>query len=373
MRKALFILVIICLTCFVTGCKDQNIIENLTLSLVIGIDLNENNELVFSLSSPVFNKEAKDKEEQYEVKTTSLRKSREKFDMHVLGITNGGKAQVILIGKRLAQQPEWYTLLDGFFRDAKNTVTSRLVLVDGSVTDIMHLAPKDKPRLPIYLTKMIDTSILRNETIKTTLQEFHRQTLDKGVTASITEIGLKEKRIEIIGAALLDEQSHYKLAIQSGDTKLLYMLQHKLKGKFPFTLELPDIPSKGELIQKNELSFDTQTISVKTDARYENDKFRFDVNIKMGISLTELYFPLDLRKSGSKLEAQIEEELDRHFKRFVQKIQKAHIDPVGFGTYARAYANPEWLKVQDHWGDAFARAEVHVKTNVKILGMGIVK
>lgn len=52
---------------------------------------------------------------------------------------------------------------------------------------------KDKPRLPLYLTKLVDTASLRNITVKTNLQELHEQIADKGLTANMTEMKKRKK------------------------------------------------------------------------------------------------------------------------------------------------------------------------------------
>ncbi|MBU5444880.1 Ger(x)C family spore germination protein [Paenibacillus sp. MSJ-34] len=374
MTKKLFAVFITCLALLaLTGCKDQNLIENLTLSLVIGMDLNEQNEFEVSISSPVFNKEAKDKEEEFQVTSTTLRKSRDEFDKVVLGSTAGGKAELILVGKKLMRHPGWATILDALYRDPKNTVTPRLVMVDGPVYDIIRLSPKDKPRLPLYLMKVIDMAYVRNVTVRTTLQQFYRHHKEKGMTSAITEIGLKGRDIQILGTALLDDREKYKLTISSTETKLLNMMKQPGKGAFPLTLQLPEFKSSLRFLPTNQLSFNTFSVKTRKKARYDRGKFRFDVNIKMAIFLTERLFPIDMRKETRALERCIESELERQFADFIRKIQAAKIDPVGFGMYARAYAYPQWKKVEDDWGEEFADAEVNVKVDVEIQGMGAMK
>lgn len=357
----------------ITGCKDQNVIENMTLSLVIGMDLNEQNEFEVSISSPVFNKEAKEKEEKFEVTSTTLRNSRDELDKVVLGSTAGGKAELILVGKKLMRHPGWATILDALYRDPKNTVTSRLAMVDGPVFDIVRLSPKDKPRLPLYLMKLIDMAYVRNVTVKTTLQQFFRQNKEKGMTSAITEIGLRGNDIKILGTALLDDREKYKITISSMETKLLNMMKQSAKGSFPMTLQLPEFKSSLRFLQTNQLSFNTLSVKTRKKARYERGKFRFDVNVKMGIFLTERLFPIDMRKETRVLERYIESELERQFADFIRKMQAAKIDPVGFGMYARAYAYPQWKKVEDNWAKEFADAEVRVKVDVEIQGMGAMK
>ncbi|MEH7375396.1 Ger(x)C family spore germination protein [Neobacillus drentensis] len=365
-RKTL--LCISLLAVLMTGCVDQMNIEDVTLSLILGLDLDKDDHLVFYMSSPVFNKEAKVKEEKVEMKAVTLRDAREKFDTTVMALTTGSKTQLFLIGKKLLKRKNWIDYLDPFFRDPKNTVTSRVVAVDGPVSDVIFFRPKDKPRLPLYLANLVDTAYRRNVTVKTTIQEFHEQTTEKGMTASITEMK-KDHKIMLTGTALLDEQSRYKLSIKPHENKLLRILQHKTKGDFPFTISVP-LESNGR--DKHWVSFSTPKVKVKTKVRYD-DHFIFDTDVKMRIAITERLFPFNVRKDTAKLQKSIETKLQADFERLIKKTQTATIDPFGFGIYARAYTYPEWKKVQNQWGKAFSKADVNVKVRVTIGGMGTIK
>lgn len=84
-----------------TGCFDQRNVEDVSLTLILGIDLDPNDNLLVYISSPVFNKEAKIKEETTGVKSATVRKARDQFDATVMALTAGSKTQVILVGKRL--------------------------------------------------------------------------------------------------------------------------------------------------------------------------------------------------------------------------------------------------------------------------------
>ncbi|MDR4913685.1 Ger(x)C family spore germination protein [Bacillus pseudomycoides] len=351
-----------------TGCFDQTNVEDVSLTLVLGIDLDRNNNLLVYMSSPVFNKEAKVKEETTGVKSVTTRNSRDKFDATVMALTSGSKTQVILVGKRLMKQKNWENYLDPFYRDPKNTVTTRVVAVDGPVSDVIFYHPKDKPRLPLYLTKLVDTAYLRNIAVKTTLQKLHEQVADKGITASITEMK-KKNRIWVTGTALLDEKGRYKLALKSDENKLLRILQQETKGEFPFTIALK---LKSDSQDKDWISFSAQNIKVKTKVKYDNH-FIFNIDVKMRISIIERLFSFNTRKDAAKLQKAIETKLEADFKQLIKKIQAAKIDPIGLGVYARTYTYPEWKKVQNKWNKALAKGDVNVKVNVEIGGMGTIK
>ncbi|WNQ12556.1 Ger(x)C family spore germination protein [Paenibacillus aurantius] len=369
MRRMLIGLV--ALTLLTAGCKDKINIENLSLSLLVGIDLDEENNLIFSTSSPVFSQEAKIKEEEYTSPATTLRKSRDEDDKTFMALTTGGKTQVLLIGKRVTQHKGWFKLLEPYLRDPKNTLNGRIVMVDGPAYEILQYTPKDKPRLPLYVSELIDTAYSRNVSVKATLQDLRRVTYEKGMTASVTEMR-KDGRLFVSGTALFDEEGRYKFTIGSDENRLLRILQHETKGEFLFTYKASDQPN-GEVFPENAYSFSAEDISVKTKTGYANNKFKFDIGVKMRVTLRERLFPLDVRKEESKLERDIEQQLEKRFDRLIAKIQKAKIDPIGLGLYARAYEYDKWKPVQDRWGEALSMADVNVKVKVTIAGMGTTK
>ncbi|MEI4799821.1 Ger(x)C family spore germination protein [Bacillus sp. NPDC077411] len=359
---------ILLLVFMMTGCFDQTNVEDVSLTLMLGIDLDQNDNLLVYMSSPVFSKEAKRKEENTGVKSVTVRNSREEFDATVMALTSGSKTQVFLVGKRLMKQKNWEKYLDPFYRDPKNTVTTRVIAVDGPVSDVIFYNPKDKPRLPLYLTKLVDTAYLRNVTVKTTLQKLHEQTIDKGMTASITEMKKKNK-LWLTGTALLDEKGRYKFTLKSDENKLLRILQHETKGEFPFTIP---IKLKSDNQDKDWISFSTQNIKVKTKVRYDNH-FIFHIDVKMRIGITERLFSFNTRKDAAKLQKAIETKMEADFKQLIKKIQAAEIDPIGLGIYARTYTYPQWKKVQNNWNKALAKGDVNVKVSVRIGGMGTIK
>ncbi|MGD8189323.1 Ger(x)C family spore germination protein [Brevibacillus ginsengisoli] len=359
------------LTLLTTGCMDRTDIEDVSLSLLVGIDLDEKNNLIFSNSSPVFSREAKIKEEIYITPAPSMREQREEADKTFMALTTGGKVQAILIGKSLIKHKHWLKLLEPFLRDPKNSITGRIVMVNGNAYDVIKFLPKDKPRLPLYLSKLIDTAHRRNITVKTSLQDLRRDAFEKGKTASITELQKKE-RLLVTGTALLGEQDEYKLSLDPTETKLLHILQHQTKGEFPFTFQAPDQPP-GKIFPANIYSFSANDISVKTKTDYAQDKFKFDIRVKMRVILTERMFKLDVRKESKKLERDIEKEMVKRMNKLIHKIQSAKIDPIGFGLYARAYEYEQWKSVKNRWGDTFSKADVKVHVKATISGMGTTK
>lgn len=372
-KRLLYVLIIIMIIIIIPGCSDRLDMEDSTNNLAIGLDLDNENNLLVYLNSPAFGRDIKKKTLEVEVKSLTIRQSREQQDEFSPGVITGRKVQVMLIGKRIFEHENWFRILDVFFRDMKNPLTPRIIAVDGSISDIVYLHPKDQPMLPLLLRGMVDTKSDRSETAKTTLQKLHWQMYEKGITPYISEIQLdKAKRIRLTGVSLLDHKGKYKTSLNIEETCLLQILNKNAKKPVSFTLPIPGEKKSGPF-QTDHLSISVQGMKTKIKTSYKQDKFRFDINIKMPAGLTELLFPFDVRKNGKELEKMISEHMQKQFEKLIKNIQKHQIDPIGLGLYARANEYSQYKKVEDHWGEALSKADIHVSVKVTIGSMGPVK
>ncbi|NEW09061.1 Ger(x)C family spore germination protein [Paenibacillus sp. SYP-B3998] len=369
MKNKLRILLAAVLIVWLPGCSEAVDLENLTLGLVIGVDLDEHNQLVSYFSSPLFNKNVSKSTLTLESNAKTLRATRREFDSMATGLAVGGKTQVILIGKRLMQHGDWFSLFDVFFRDAKNSLSERVIAVDGDVSEIMQNIPQDMPPLSLHLASLIDTKELRNETVKTNLQQFDKQMFEKGITPYISLIKVENERIKLTGTALLDKKGRLVMTLDQNETTLLRILQNSSRGQQSLSASIPGA-QKSDIYDKNNLTFSINSVKNKMKTGYRDGKFEFDIKLNMFVSLKERLFTYDMRKNREKLEQQIQEQIKKQFEELIKKCQKNQIDPIGLGQYARAYQYKKWKQVQEHWGETFSEADVHlsVKTNIKYMG-----
>lgn len=372
-KRPLYILIFIMIVVIVPGCSDRLDMEDSTNNLALGLDLDNENNLLIYLNSPAFGRDIKKKTLEVEVKSLTIRQSREQQDEFAPGVITGRKVQVMLIGKRILEHEDWFRILDVFFRDMKNPLTPRIIAVDGSISEIIYLHPKDQPMLPLMLRGMVDTKSARSETVKTTLQQLHWQMYEKGVTPYMSEIQLdKAKQIRLAGVTLLDHKGKYKTSLNAEETGLLQILNKNAKKPVSFTLPIPGEKKSGPF-HTDHLSISVEGMKTKIKTSYKQNKFRFDINIKMPARLTERLFPFDVRNNVKELEKMISEHVQKQFENLIKNIQEHQIDPIGLGLYARAHEYSQYKKVEDHWGEALSKADIHVSVKVILGSMGPVK
>ncbi|WP_028549620.1 Ger(x)C family spore germination protein [Paenibacillus sp. UNC451MF] len=356
-----------------TGCSDRTDLEDATIPLALGLDLDENNKFHVYITSPEFSKSVKKKHHEISEPADTLRQSRIGQDAHSAGAFQGRKYQVVLLGQRLLQQENWFRMLDVLFRDSKNTVTDRVIAINGSISKLIELNPPDEPYLPLLLKGMIDTKSARSETVKTTVQELHRQIFETGITPSIAEVKLAENNdIRLNGTMLLDHKGKYATTLNAQETVLLKLLQKEARKSSSLSFTVPGIPKTGPF-QTNMISLSTEGARTKIKTSYGDDKFQFQFTVHIPAVLSEKVFPYNLRKNGNQLDTIIAKQAQLQFENLIKKIQQHKIDPIGLGLYARAYHYKQFAQVEDHWGEALAKADIHVSVNVTFKAMGPVK
>ncbi|WP_308634121.1 Ger(x)C family spore germination protein [Paenibacillus silvisoli] len=358
------------LAILLSGCKDRVDLENVTLLLMIGLDLDENNNLMLYSSSPVFSREAKSKNETTKVTALTARDARGALEAKVSALISIGKLQNVLISKRLLRHKGWIQLLDVLYRDSKAGSNARLICVDGPVEPVMFFKPDNKRRLPLHVAKLVDTAHERNLVERSTIFEFHRLLFDKAITPFMTELRLVDKEVVLTGTALLDNEGLYQTVINLKENQLLQIIQDEQLADLSLTLVLPNVKHEESVFETRAVSFYVTEVKRKVKVDYAQGRFIFDIDLDLPIHVTELLFPFDVIHDASKLEALINKQMEQKMEALIKKMQKAAVDPTGLGLYARAYRYADFKKVSEDWEASFAKADVkvHVRTKVRDYG-----
>ncbi|MGG4143356.1 Ger(x)C family spore germination protein [Paenibacillus algorifonticola] len=364
--------IIAVLSLILSSCGDQLNLENATIPLLLGMDLDKNDKFHFYLTTPVFSKNIKKKSSEMIGVAKTLRQSRSEQDAQSAGSTQGRNYQIILIGKRMLEHEGWFPMLDVIYRDARNTITDRVVVVDGSVPEMLYLNPPDQPMLPILLRGMVDTTSSHSETVSTTAHELHRQFFDKGVTPYVSQVKIIGGKVRIQGTALLSKTGIYKGLLNAQETVLMSILQKNALPGFSLSYQLPEEPKKTPFAT-NTVSFSTGKVKTKIKTGFKNNRFKFDIKVSLVVGLSEHLFPFDVYHDSKQLENMISQQVTSHFNALITKFQKLEIDPIGLGVYARAHEYKAFKKVEDDWAKVLSQADITVTAKVKIAAMGPIK
>ncbi|MFF2876032.1 Ger(x)C family spore germination protein [Gottfriedia sp. NPDC057991] len=370
MKKIAQCLLIVMLLTGLTGCKDKINIEDITMALLYGIDIDEQGEVNIYMASPVFSKEVKEKNEQFKVKSLSIKEASDFIDSRATGITAGGKVQTVLISRKVIEYKDWYSILDLFYRDPKMRLNADIVFVNGPVSDVIEFSPKNKPRLSIFIPQLIKTANFRNVSVRTSLRNYYSMKTEKGMTPFAPELTLKDNVLEISGTTLLNNQNQYKRTLSLKETLLLKILRANTEGQLSMWLKAKQHTKNENTISKEKISFYIMDIKRNVKKKYKDGKYEFNINLKLPVAITESPIKLNDNSQG-KLKKEIEKELQKELNIFVKSLQNDKLDPIGFGLFARSFKYSEWKKVEDNWVGAFQQSKINVKVKIILIDKGI--
>jgi len=355
-----------------TGCGNGKInLEDATVPLALGLDV-KNQKLHYYVSAPVFSKDIQKKSREAEGIAEGLRQSKNQQDAQFPGSVAGRNYQVIIVGKELLKYKNWFKVLDVTFRDPRNTITDRIIAVDGPVSDIFQFQSKDQPPILIFLKAIVESGSKTSTTVSTTAQELHRQLYDRAMTPAISEIKIENNKIILKGTTLLSQQAQYRTSLTYQETSLLQILKKEegpgISLSFPVDQLQQTVPFNMEKV-----SFTLGGTSVKIKSSHENGKFRYKIKVKSIISITEKFLEFELLGNSEDMAKKLSAEMKKGIEKLIEKCQHYEIDPVGFGFYARAYQYPMYKEVQDNWGKELSRAQFDVEVDLRIAATGAVE
>ncbi|PGC06137.1 Ger(x)C family spore germination protein [Bacillus toyonensis] len=370
-----WIWIVICCICLI-GCSQRIPLEKVSLILLIGLDRAPNGDIKVGTSIPLFHHKQQQSTIEQWTQASTVYNGFSKIDTKLTGYMTASKAEIILIGKKLARESNWLQELDSSYRDPYATINAKVVLVDGPVEEIFTINKPDKPSLSSYISSVIESSIQNNQSVSSTIQQLTREQNEEGMTQIVPVIQKTKNEIDTIGIALLDRQGKYLTRIPKKDVKFFNLInKSKNTGRMILHLALP--PKKSN--KKTNTSIFVQNAKRKIDVNFKNGKFVFNLQINANVALIEktnanlIKGHYDNKKNINNLENVIEKEINKELQNMLDEIQQNKIDPIGLSLYARAFQYKEWKKVKGDWSQALAEAKINVKTHVKIKDTGTIR
>ncbi|OUB84377.1 Ger(x)C family spore germination protein [Bacillus wiedmannii] len=369
------ILGVICFI-YLTGCSQRIPLEQASLILLIALDRTSNGEMKVGTSIPLFHHEKQKSTAEHWAQASTIYDGFSKMDTKLTGYVTSSKAEVILIGKKFAQEKNWIQALDSSYRDPYATINAKVVLVDGSAEEILKINRPDKPALPSYISGVIKSAIQNNQSVSSTIQQLMREKNEQGMTQTVPIIKKIKNEIDAVGIAFLDQQGKYIAKIPKKDVEFFNLI-YKPKNTGRMILHLALSPKRSD--KKPNTSVLVQNAKRKINVDFQKGKFVFTINVNMNIALIEKNNK-DVTKNHlqgktdiSRLEHGIEHEFDKKLRGMLQDMQKNKIDPIGLSLYARAFQYNEWKKVKADWVYALSKAKVHVNTHIIIKDTGTIR
>ncbi len=355
-----------------TGCWSQNPYERIGFILQMGLELDKDDKLLISMTSPVVAPEVKDKVEFLHTSSESLiRASREKLSNIAGKRLQGGKIQQLYFSKSLAKKGI-NQFLEIFLREPENPLLANVVIVDDSPEQMMKFSIdyKDKPRSAFYVNELLADARRRCKAPETRIYDFSVQNYSKTIDPVAPLLRYNKENIEVAGSALF---SGDKLVgeIDPDQTMLLIaLLGKKFLGEYVFRGKTLYGASEEHKIGATML-LEHSKRKIEIDTRNNTPAISIKLELK---SILEEYAGTE-SLSETEYEKKLEEDISNSIKtdilKLLEYLKAIGSDPIGFGEIVRSKHNIFWKSVK--WKEVYKNAIFNVDVKMTFESYGTIK
>jgi len=371
-----------------TGCFDANELDQLAISLVVGLDL-ENDKLLYTAEviDLRYSSEGSGSINDVSVKYVqgtgntvyeAFRDIPLKFGRRIYG----AHIKAVIFGEDIAKKG-LVPYMDVLFRSREIRESAYVIVAKGAKAyEVMGINSGSEQMPANYIVSVIESIEHNAKTIDTNIIDFINYYYRMGqhpVTAVLEkkeklalnhtgeETGTQEFELSSIGSAVFKNDILVGY-LNGNDTKSFnFILGNVNSGVITFPTPVEE--------DGNLFSFLVAIkVNTKNDVLLENDRIILKTKIKIKGYLGEVEGNIDITK-GENLEKMAEacsKTVEEGIKSTVKKVQQEFgFDIFGFShEFHKKYTN-EWRKIEGNWDEIFAEADFEIEVDTDIISTGL--
>ncbi len=368
-RRIVLLIISIFSTMFLSGCWDMKTFEDTGFILQLGLELDDNGDLLYSVTMPVVEEEIDEKVEILYTTADLLREGRDKLRNTSGKRIEGGKTQQIHFSRELAEKGLG-DILDVYMRSSENPLLANITVVEGSPLEMYQISLnyEDKTRVAFYVTNLIDDARKRTSTSETRVYDYMIMQKSKTIDPTAVHIRYDKEGIEITGTALFngDKMVGSLDSVQSG-------LLHALMGnRINFSYFYRETDQHTFQTGKSGIALGLKNVKrkIKFDLSGDIPKISIDLKITSSLSEYDTMHQLDDPKSKKQIEEKVAESIKKDCEEILAYLQKIGSDPIGFAEIARSKYNSFYKSVE--WKKIYPDIEFSVDVKLSIVTQGAI-
>lgn len=365
------LIIVIAFTFILSGCAEQKILENISLTTLVGYELEDGGELT---STAVIRQINQDLESRVEIQSASAITSkwaRTKIDLKTSKITGSGQLRVVLFGEKLAKEGLDHNLhILKMNAEVSNAIY--LAVVEGDIKELLEYKYKNITDIGQHIYQLIKQNIEHHHALSSTLHEVNRDKYSLVKSYALPVIKKEGENIIITGMALFKD-SKIVGQITADDTMYIMMIRERTHNG-TLQLELPDSALDG-LADKpfDQLAIALDTIDSKPILKLVDPSVpEFDLTIKLECRLREINADIivDTPEKIKKVEEEINQKIESELTRIIKYSQEVNSDIFNFGERFRARVR-NVIVDKEKWYELYPQMKVNIKVESQIVRDGV--
>ncbi|MFD1676611.1 Ger(x)C family spore germination protein [Alicyclobacillus fodiniaquatilis] len=283
-----------------------------------------------------------------------------------------GQLRVITVNQKIARSVGMHDIQDFFRRNAEIRRLCWMLISYGDASNAMEAAPKLERVPTLYLVSTMEHAATLGKMPNVFLGNYWSTLSSKGqdpVLPFIKVIGSAKDQVETEGLAIFKGERMVG-TLDSIETAVYMEIKNEHKSGYGLALPMPGDPQHSAIIS----GLDRRT-TLKYHMVNGHPAFEAYTVVMSKIEEKTGNQTLDQMKVINEIADEGSKVLTDGQMKVVEKLQKLHSDPIGFGEIVRGEAPGYWLhemgNSHEKWDDQFARTpfQAHVKVYIKRIGM----
>ncbi|PIC87437.1 spore gernimation protein GerC [Sporosarcina sp. P20a] len=385
MKKCIFLLLI--LTLLLSGCWDKRELNELGITMALGIDKIENEYVVSAqvvVPSEVSMRASTGRSAVtlFQATGDSVYEAFRKMTKISPRKMYPGHLQILVISEDLAKEGvaeslellsrDWELRSDFYVVVAKDITASEVL----NVTTAIESIPANKM---FNALKVSEKNWAGTEGI--ILDELVTNLISDGKEAVLTgiqvfgnkETGSSKQNVESITPSTRIQYDH--LAVFKGDQLVGWLNEEESRGYADITNAVKKTVTSISCPQKGEIAIDIFQYNSKIKGAMKKGEPEVDIKIQAEGNIGEVLCSIDIMKPETidELEKIYEKEVKGIITRTIETVQNEYkSDIFGFGEAIHRSNPKEWNQMKEHWDEHFSDLTVNVQIDMKIRRTGTV-
>ncbi|MEK5482123.1 Ger(x)C family spore germination protein [Viridibacillus sp. FSL R5-0888] len=382
MKKCMFVLLILSL--FLTGCWDRRELNELGITLAIGIDKVEDEYQV--TAQVVVPSEISAKTSTGRSPVTLFQANGETVYEALRKITKNsprkiypGHLRTLVLGEDLAEEGiaesldflsrDWELRSDFFVVIAKDMTAGEVLNVTTTIENIpanhMFNTLKTSEAFWAATNGFLLDELIANLTID------GKEAVLTGILVTGEKMGSSKQNVESITPSA--QIKYDELAVFKKDKLVGWLTERQSRGYNGIVNEVQKTVTAISCPEKGKATLEIIQFDSKIKGKINKGKPEVDVNIKVKGNVGEVECQINLNDQETivKLEKNTENKLEEIYNMTIETIQKQFkSDIFGFGEAIHRSNPKEWKKIKKQWDEEFPEMTANVKVDVKIVHTG---
>ncbi|MGD2196445.1 Ger(x)C family spore germination protein [Lysinibacillus fusiformis] len=360
-RKLL--LVIFVLLVLLAGCSRKELkvpLEDIGMVGTMAFDYIDEDQMKLTVAIPQYAPEAQQNTQIFSVSTDLVSNGIVEIEKLSDKKIVFNQLRVVLVNEEFARKGEIRNVIQHLYRNAEVGNKVLIAIVKDKAEGIIKGNYPDKPNINLYINDLLEPSINTAFNPNTNIHDF-MYTITNPVTDTIIPYLEKhDDKIEIKGVAVF-QGNHMHDVIKPEEALIVQALLGR-KSLAPLHLDIHE--GHGE--EKLMIDLIESSINMQSNKNIESPKLIIRLKIKGTLSEYKgaREYKLNTIESISRLEKDVNKQLEVDITKFLDKLKNMDVDPSGLSEKFRMYDHGKWTTKKTREVIGKLQTEVHVETSI---------